>query len=62
MTKIFQNIPKTLFWGPFWDLLAQIWAKIDFPGKSALSLLKYFNYLPKKLEKTHDSFLRKMPN
>ena len=40
--KIFQKIQKTLFWAPF----AQIWAQMNFPGKSALSVSRYSNYLP----------------
>ena len=31
--EIFQKIQKTLFWAPF----AQIWAQMNFPGKSAVS-------------------------
>ena len=53
--NIFQkNPPKTLFWGPFWSLFAQIWAKMIFPKKRALSVLKYPNYLKlcQKSEKT----------
>ena len=36
-------------------ILAQIWAKINFPGKKALSVFKYSNYLPscQKSEKTN---------
>ena len=53
--NIFQkNPPKTLFWGPFWSLFAQIWEKMIFPKKRALSVLKYSNYLKlcQKSEKT----------
>ena len=53
--NIFQkNPPKTLFWGPFWSLFAQIWAKMIFPKERALSVLKYSNYLKlcQKSEKT----------
>ena len=25
---------------------AQIWTKINFPGKKAMSVFKYYNYLP----------------
>ena len=55
--KTFFNPPhpkKILFWGPFWALFAQIWAKMTFPKKRALSVLKYSNYLKlcQKSEKT----------
>ena len=42
--KIFQNIQKTIFWGTFWALFPQIWAKMKSPGKRALSVFKYYNY------------------
>ena len=35
--KSFQKIWKFLFWGPFWILLAHICAKMNFPGKRAVS-------------------------
>ena len=37
---------------------------MNFPGKKALSVFKYSNYLTlcKKSEKTNDPFLRKMPD
>ena len=42
----------------------QIWVKLKTPGKKALSIFIYSNYFPswKKLEKTNDPILRKMPN
>ena len=64
--KIFQKIQKTLFWGheAILDFFAQIWAKMNFPRKKALSVFKYSNYLPlcNKSEKTIMPFLRKMLN
>ena len=63
MTKIFKKSRKTCsgaILGPF----AQIWAKMTFPRKRALSVFKYSSYLLscQKSEKTKESFLRKMPN
>ena len=64
--KIFQKIQNTLFWGHVNILafFAQIWAKMNFPGKKALSVFKYSNYLPsyQKSEKTNMSFVKKMLN
>ena len=31
--KIFQVIPKTLFWGTLWAFFSHIWTKMNFPGK-----------------------------
>ena len=36
VTKFFKY-PKNPILGPFWATFAQIWAKTNFPGKSALS-------------------------
>ena len=48
--------PKSPILGRFRALFAQILAKMSFPGKRALSVFKYFNYLPlhQKSEKTND--------
>ena len=35
MTEFFKK-KKNPTWGPFWALFAQIWAKINFPGKRRL--------------------------
>ena len=41
--NIFQKKPpKTLFWGPFWSLFAQIWAKMTFPKKKGSVSFKIF--------------------
>ena len=65
--KIFKNIQKVQFWGHVAILafFTQIWAKLDFPGKKALSVFKYSSYLPscQKLEKPNMLFfLSKMLN
>ena len=41
--------------GPFWAIFAQMWATINFPAKTALSVFKYSDYLPscQKLEKNY---------
>ena len=39
MTKFFKKSKKILFWGPFWALFAQIWAKMNFPGKKGCHFL-----------------------
>ena len=59
--KMFQKNPIL---GPFWALFAQIWAKMNFPEKRALSAFKYSNYLLscQKSGKTDELFLRKIPN
>ena len=45
MTNFSKN-PKNTILGPFWALFAQIWAKMKVPGKKALLVFKYSNYLP----------------
>ena len=54
--KTNDKIQKTVFRGhaAILAFFAQIWAKITFPGKKALSVFKYSNYLPscQKSEKT----------
>ena len=51
-TKSFKKSKRPYF-GPFWALFPQIWVKMNFPGKKALSVFMYSNYLPscKKSEK-----------
>ena len=48
MTKYFKKIQKILFWGYGVILVffTQIWEKLNFPGKKALSVFKYSNYIP----------------
>ena len=63
MTKFFKSPKKTYFGatlGPFCPNLG----KNEFPGKRALSVFRYSNYLPscQKSEKTIEPFLRKSPN
>ena len=60
--KIFQKIPKTLFWahsGPFCPNWGQKWIFLE---KRALSVFQYLNYLPlcQKSEKPNEPFLRKL--
>ena len=48
--------------GPFWTFFAQIWVKMNFPGKTnALSVFKYSNYLLscQKSEKANEPFFKK---
>ena len=63
MPEFFKKSKKTHF-GVIWGLFAQIWAKMNFLGKRALSVSKYSTYLPsfQKSEKTKEPFLRKMSN
>ena len=61
MTKIFKKSKNNVL-GPFWTFFAQIWVKMNFPGKTnALSVFKYSNYLLscQKSEKTNEPFLKK---
>ena len=48
----------------FWALFDQIWTKMNFRRKRALSAFKYSNYLPlcQKSENANEQFLRKMSN
>ena len=48
MIKFFEKSKKILFWGhvAIVTFLAQIWAKMNFPGKRALTVFKYSNRLP----------------
>ena len=64
ITKFFKKIKKTPLLGLIRDLFAQIWAKMNFPGKRSLSDFKYSNYQPscQKSEKTNVLFQRKMLN
>ena len=65
MTKFFKKSKKP-FWGHVAILAfcAQIWAKMNFVGKTDLSVFKYSNYLSscQKSEKTNMPFLGKMLN
>ena len=45
MTKFFKN-PKKPILGPFRAPFAQIWAKMNFPGKKGSAGFKYYNRLP----------------
>ena len=63
MTKFFKKSKKPYFGailGPF----CPNFGKNEFSCKRALSIFKYFNYLPlcKKSEKTKEPFLRKNLN
>ena len=62
MIDFFNKFKKKL--GPFWDVFAQTWAKINFPGEKALSVFEYSSYLTscKNSEKIKDPFPRKIPN
>ena len=44
-----------------WDIFVQIWGKMNFPGKKALRVFKYFNSPSscQKLEKSNEQFLEK---
>ena len=46
----------------FWTIFVQIWGKLSFSGKKALSILKYSNYLlwSKKSENSYNPFLIKI--
>ena len=63
ITKFFKKSKKPYF-GAFWALCAQIWAKMNFSGKKVLPVFKYSSYLPScwKPEKTNEPFLRKIPH
>ena len=63
MTNFFKK-PKNLTLGPFWNLFAQIYAKMSFSEKKPLPAFKYSYYLPscKKTDKTNNLFRRKMLN
>ena len=64
MTKLFKKYKKNYFVAIL-VILAQTWVKINFPGKSALSVFKYSIYLPscqKSEKKIKVPFLRKMIN
>ena len=52
MRKFYKKHKKTLFLGPFWTIVAQIIAKMNFPRKNS-NLLRYSNYLSscKKIRK-----------
>ena len=54
----YQKISKTLFWA----LLPKFGPKMNFPGKGALPVFQYSNYLPlcQKSEKPNEPFLRKL--
>ena len=56
------NYFKSSVLRPFFALFAQVLAKMNFPGKKALTVFKCLNYIPlcQKSEKTNESFLRKM--
>ena len=60
----FSKNPKNYILGPFWAFLPKFWQKWIFLEKRAVSVFKYFNYLPlcQKSEKTNDPFPRKMLN
>ena len=51
-TKYFKKSKKPLFWGSFWAIFAKICPKVNFPGKMALSVFRYSNYLP-SCQNTH---------
>ena len=61
---IFSKKSKKAIWdhGTILAFFVHVWAKMNFPGKKALSVFKYSNYLPScpKSEKTNMIFLRKM--
>ena len=44
MTKFFKKFTQKTILGTFWGLFAQIWEKMNCPGKGALSVFKYSNY------------------
>ena len=52
MRKFYKKHKKTLFLGPFWTIVAQIIAKMNFPRKNS-NLFRYSNYLSscKKIRK-----------
>ena len=64
MTNFFKKDPKRTYFGAFWAIFTQIWAKMNFPGKKELSVFRNFNYLSlcQKLDKTIEQFLRKTRN
>ena len=39
MTEFFKKSKKNLFWGPFWELFAQFWAKMNLPAKELCQFL-----------------------
>ena len=61
--NIFQKVQKT-YLAAIWALFAQIWTKMNFPEKRALSVITYSNYIPlcQKSGKTIEPFLRRTPN
>ena len=58
----FSKHPKSPILGPYWAFLAQIWTKMNFSAKRALSVFQYLNYLPlcQKSQKPNEPFLRKL--
>ena len=64
LMTIFSKKSKKAIWdhGTILAFFVHVWAKMNFPGKKALSVFKYSNYLPScpKSEKTNMIFLRKM--
>ena len=58
----FSKNPKNPVLGSFWALLPKFGPKMNFPGKRALSVFQYSNYLPlcQKSEKPNEPFLRKL--
>ena len=36
MTNFFKKYPKRTYFGAFWAIFTQIWAKMNFPGKKEL--------------------------
>ena len=62
MTKFFKISKKYPILVPFCAFFAQILAKMNFPGKRALSVFQYLYYLPlcQNLEKPNEPFLRKL--
>ena len=61
----FWKLKKIYILEPFWALLCQVWAKMNFPGKKSCQFSNILLILPKsskKSEKTNEPNLRKMPN
>ena len=63
MTNFFKK-PKKTYFGVILGNFCPNLGKMNFPGKKALTVFKYSNYLPwwKKSEKTNSTFLIKTSN
>ena len=59
MTKFFKQFKKPTILGPLWALFAQIWAKMNFPGKKGSVDIPIIYHRAKNQKKLLNNFWQK---